>query len=203
MIITLLIIIIISSTLHEAMHAYVSLLLGDDTAHHAGRLSLNPLVHIDPIFSVALPLMLGLLGLPIIGAAKPVPFNPARLRRGNYDVALVAASGPLTNLVLALAVGLPLRFVAMPESLNQLAITWILVNLGFGIFNLLPIPPLDGSRVLYAFGPDFIRSWLRQAERSGIWLIFAIVIFFSGFLSQFIGTMISTIFQLITGFDII
>lgn len=171
--------ILVSITLHEAMHAYVSHWLGDDTAFHEGRLTLNPIAHIDPLTTIALPLFLAIVGLPPFGAAKPVPFNPFKIKWGEWGEALVGIAGPLTNLALAIVAGLVLRFADLTGMLENVFLVFATVNLAFFIFNLIPFPPLDGSRVLYAIAPDAIRSVMRMIEATGFMgiLIFMFLIF--------------------------
>ena len=179
-------------TLHEAMHAYVGYWLGDDTAKREGRLTLNPLKHIDPFLTIILPLGLALIGAPIFGGAKPVPFNPDRVRGGDWGAALVAIAGPLTNLVFAfVAFGIWVTVGAPPITAleGKILITAYMVNLGFFIFNSIPIPPLDGSRVLYALAPEFIRTGMRAIERYGIIFVFAIVLLFNSQIGTFIVTI--------------
>jgi Zn-dependent protease len=195
----LVIILLISSSLHEAMHAFTSYKLGDATAAQQGRLSFNPLKHIDPFLSIGLPLLLWISGLPIFGAAKPVLFNPYALRGGEKGAALVGASGPLTNLILAITVGVPLRFVDLPAFIDNILTLFVVINLGFFIFNSLPIPPLDGSRVAYAFVPERVQMFMKQIEQQGLILIFLFVMIFSSFLAGFTGRMVSLLFQIITG----
>jgi Zn-dependent protease len=145
-----LVVLIISVILHEVAHGYMANWLGDPTARLQGRLTLNPVSHIDPIGSVALPLLLLLVHSPmLIGYAKPVPYNPYNLR-GRYAEGLVAFAGPGTNIALALAFGLMVRFggAAMPLELLQAFVAIAYVNLLLALFNLIPIPPLDGSKVL-------------------------------------------------------
>jgi len=171
-------IILISMTLHEAMHAFVSYWLGDDTAKLQGRLTLNPIKHIDPFLTLLLPLMLIIVGLPPFGGAKPVPFNPDRVRGGEWGAALVALGGPLTNFVLAFiffGIGAILDLPAdnFAAILIDLAVK---INLGFFVFNLIPIPPLDGSRVIFALAPDFVRRGMMFIERYGIIVVFALVL---------------------------
>jgi Zn-dependent protease len=150
---------ILSLSVHEYAHAWSAWRLGDDTAARAGRLTLNPLVHLDPIGTVLLPL----LGIPF-GWAKPVPLSPARFRRGvrmSTGVALTAAAGPLANVVLAVACtvafGLLIRFqpqLAMPGSgTRELLLIMIQLNVALAVFNMIPIPPLDGSRVIDGLMP--------------------------------------------------
>jgi len=185
-------VILASMTLHEAMHGFIAFWLGDDTAKREGRLTLNPIKHLDPFLSLILPLGLFLVGAPVFGGAKPVPFNPDRVKGGEWGAALVAVAGPLTNLIIAfVAFGL-WAVLGTPSAASlggQILITTIQVNLGFFIFNMIPLPPLDGSRVIYAVAPEFVRTGMRAIERYGIIFVFAIVILFSGQ----IGTLIVTI----------
>lgn len=185
-------VILVSVTLHEAMHAYVSYWLGDDTAKAQGRLTLNPIAHIDPFLSLLLPLALALMGLPIFGGAKPVPFNPAMVRYGEFGAALVGVAGPLTNFLLAfLCFGaFAISGVGASSTVGQVLLLAVQVNLGFFIFNMIPIPPLDGSRVLYALAPDGARRVMEAIERYGVFLVFAIVLVASPLIGSFmLGAM--------------
>lgn len=180
--------ILISMTLHEAMHAFVSNWLGDDTAKAQGRLTLNPLAHIDIFTTLLLPLVLVLLGAPPFGAAKPVPFNPYRIRYGEYGAALVAAAGPLTNLLIAFLIGGLIRSFGFTtdHSLFLVLETVVAVNISFFIFNMIPFPPLDGSRLLYAFAPDFIRALMEKIEAMGFMaILFFMLIFYSFLITPF------------------
>lgn len=170
-------VVLFSMTFHEAMHAFVAYWLGDDTAKHQGRLTLNPVKHLDPFLSIILPIGLAIVGGPIFGGAKPVPFNPERVKGGEWGAALVAISGPLTNLLIAfLSFGVWV-VVGLPGGLaGQIFGAMVAVNLGFFIFNMLPIPPLDGSRVVYALAPEFIRRGMEAIERFGIVFVFLIVL---------------------------
>lgn len=182
--------ILFSMTLHEAMHGFVANWLGDDTARLQGRLTLNPIKHIDPFLTILLPVMLAIAGGPIFGGAKPVPFNPERVRYDEWGAALVALAGPLTNFILAF-IFYGVYILAQPDSGSiaaQILVTAVSVNLGFFIFNMIPIPPLDGSRVLYALAPDFVRRGMEIIEQFGIIFVFLFVIFASAFLSQFMQT---------------
>ncbi|HEY8999414.1 MAG TPA: site-2 protease family protein [Candidatus Saccharimonadales bacterium] len=170
---------IISMTLHEAMHGFVAHWLGDTTAADAGRLTLNPLRHIDTLTTLLLPLVLIILGLPPIFAAKPVPFNPARLKYDEYGAALVGAAGPLTNLVLAVFASLVLKAVGPESNIFTAVGLFLEVNVAFFVFNMIPIPPLDGSRVLYAFAPDFLREIMERIESAGLGIIFFFVAIFA------------------------
>lgn len=181
-IISILISILISMTLHEAMHAFMGYWLGDDTAYLQGRISLNPLMHIDIFATVLLPMVLILSGLPPFFAARPVPFNPNRVKFDEFGAALVGVIGPFTNLVLAVA-GAALIHGLAPilsvEILNFIAI-FVIVNVAFFVFNMIPFPPLDGSRLLYAFSPEPLRRAMERIESFGfVAIILFMVIFFS------------------------
>lgn len=180
-------VILFSMTLHEAMHAFAGYFLGDDTAKLQGRLTLNPIKHIDPFLTILLPLSLAVVGGPIFGGAKPVPFNPDRLRFDEWGAALVAVAGPLTNLLLAfLSFGVfVLAGGFVNELLGRILMTSVQVNLGFFIFNMIPLPPLDGSRVLYALAPEFVRRGMEAIEQIGIFFIFAIVLIASPVIGSF------------------
>ena len=178
-IVIIFIVVILSLTAHEAMHAFVSYWLGDDTAKLSGRLSLNPIKHIDPFLTIILPIMMALTGGPIFGGAKPVPINYNKIRWNEWGVALVALAGPLTNFIFAfLAYGV---WTLIGKDANSLIgvvfITITSVNLGFFVFNMIPIPPLDGSRFMYALAPDFIRRGMEYFERFGIMIVFIILLF--------------------------
>jgi Zn-dependent protease len=178
---------VVSITLHEMMHAYVGFKLGDTTAHEQGRISLNPLRHIDPFATVILPIItLVLFQAPIL-AAKPVPFNPDRVKFDEFGAALIAAAGPLTNLLLAVvgaAVGR--LFVVNIDVFNALTI-FVSLNIGLFVFNLIPIPPLDGSRVLYAFAPEPLQRLMAQVEQFGIFIVFGLILFFPPFVELLVN----------------
>lgn len=161
-------VLLVSATLHEMMHAYVALRLGDDLAHSRGRISFNPFVHIDPILTIGLPTLLLLLGQPPILAAKPVPINTSRLQGGENGMAVVGVSGPLTNLALAFLFGLVYKMIDPVGAVGDIVAMFILVNTSLFVFNMLPIPPLDGSRLLYAFAPEPVQKFMRQMESFGI-----------------------------------
>jgi Zn-dependent protease len=168
----------IAITIHEMMHAFTAHWLGDDTAHREGRITLNPLAHIDPLMTIALPAGLILLGLPPILAAKPVPFNPDRVRFDEFGAALVGLAGPVTNLVLAvLSAGiLGLLQPDFGTLTREFLLLFLQLNIGLFVFNMLPIPPLDGSRVLYAFAPEPVQRFMVQLEQYGI--VFTLVLLF-------------------------
>ena len=201
--IIVLVTILLSMTLHEAMHAFMGYFLGDDTAKSQGRLSLNPIKHIDPIMTIALPLFLAVMGGPIFGGAKPVPFNPHKVRYGEWGAALVAIAGPLTNLLIAFVVfgvgvlsGVITSAGVEATLAGQIVITAVSVNLGFFVFNMLPIPPLDGSRVLYALAPDPVKAGMEYIERYGIFLVFGLVLIGASVLGQIMAGGINGILQL-------
>lgn len=185
-------VILISMTLHEAMHAFVGYWLGDDTAKAQGRLSLNPIKHIDPFLTLLLPIMLALIGAPIFGGAKPVPFNPNNIRWGEWGAALIAVAGPLTNLFIAFIVFGIFAVIGAPATGlgAQILTTAVVVNLGFFVFNIIPLPPLDGSRVLYALAPEFVRRGMEAIERFGIVFIFLIVMLASSSIGTFMVVVI-------------
>ena len=184
-------VILFSMTLHEAMHGFVANWLGDDTAKLHGRLTLNPIKHIDPFLTILLPIMLALIpGAPIFGGAKPVPFNPNRVKYDEWGAALVAIAGPLTNLLLAF-VFFGVYALVQPAAnalATQILFMAVSINLGFFIFNMIPIPPLDGSRVVYALAPEFVRRIMEFIEQYGIFLVFIIVIMASSVIGQIMLT---------------
>lgn len=194
-IVTVLAVILVSMMLHELAHGYVALRLGDETARLSGRLSFNPLKHIDPVMTIMLPLLIvitnGISGthMPIFGGAKPVPFNPANVKGDEWGIAAVALSGPLTNFLIALVCYaiLALTGVSYGGVVGTALATTIAVNLGFFVFNMIPIPPLDGSRFLYALAPDFVRVIMDKIERFGAFFVLVIVMM----LNQFVMTYMS------------
>lgn len=168
---------VIAISIHEMMHALTALWLGDDTASDHGRITLNPLAHIDPLTTILLPVVLVAFGLPPILAAKPVPFNPDRVRFEEFGAALVGVAGPLTNLALAVIAALTLGFL-QPDfgSLTRdFLLMFTQLNVALFVFNMLPIPPLDGSRVLYAFAPEPVQRVMAQIEQFGLIAILAIL----------------------------
>ncbi len=193
--------VLISMTMHEAMHAFTSNWLGDDTAARLGRLTLNPLKHIDPFSTVALPIILYMINLPPFGAAKPVPFNSTRVRYGDFGAALVGLAGPLTNLVLAIVAGLWVRLVIGLDSgiVTETLVLFMVVNLSFFVFNMIPFPPLDGSRVLYAFAPDAVRDIMNRIEAGGLYSIGIFVFLAYGFIGSAVGKLVADISELILG----
>lgn len=191
-----LIVLIFSIMIHEIAHGAMALRLGDDTAQKLGRLTLNPLKHIDPVGSIILPAILLLFQSPfLIGWAKPVPYDPRRLRDPKTGAALIALAGPTSNITIAIFFGLLLRLSIMPVASVTLIALIVYLNLLLAIFNLIPIPPLDGSKLLFYFLPQDYRL---QAILETYGPILLLIFVFGGFL-QFIIPIIQFLFQLIVG----
>jgi Zn-dependent protease len=192
------IVLVVSITLHEAMHAFTSHWLGDDTAEREGRISLNPIRHIDPYMTLLLPLItLVLFQVPLL-AAKPVPFNPNRVRFEEFGAALVGVVGPLTNLLLAIfgAGILNLFGGGLGFELDRIVSIFVLINVGLFVFNMIPIPPLDGSRLLYAFAPEPVQRFMASLEQFGIFIIFGLILAVPGF-SQLLFELNSRVLNLL------
>lgn len=195
-------ILLMSVVIHEVSHGYAALMLGDRTAQYAGRLTLNPLKHLDPFGSVLLPLMLVLLRSPFLfGYAKPVPYNPYNLTIPHWGPAIVAAAGPLANIAVAFVFGMIVRFLPLIDAAGELAALGavatliVSVNLLLALFNLIPIPPLDGSGILFALLP-WRYAWVQDIlTRYG----FFILIFFILFFSHILSTPLSFFCHLFTG----
>jgi Zn-dependent protease len=181
---------IISITLHELMHALVGLWLGDPTAKYEGRISLNPINHIDPVLTLALPLLLALLGLPIFAVAKPVQINSRRLKFDEWGMALVAAAGPLTNLAIAVISAMLLNSLNWSGFGGKFLFGMVEINVGLFIFNSIPWPPLDGSRILYALAPPSAQEFMMRVEQAGFTGLILFMFFFSYVLSSPINTLI-------------
>jgi Zn-dependent protease len=196
---------LIAIPFHEAMHGLAARLLGDDTADDEGRITLNPFRHVDIFLTILLPAVMILLSLPPIFAAKPVPFDPSRVRYGDFGAALVGLAGPFSNLALAvvgalIARGLGVDMQAVSsgalDGLQYALVIFIIINISLFVFNMLPIPPLDGSRLVYAFAPEPVQRIMAQLESMGLVVVLGIFLL----LSSYIGPIISTISEAISTF---
>ena len=198
-------VVLVSMILHELMHGATAYWLGDDTAKANGRLSLNPLKHLDPFMSVLLPMLLAISGGPIFGGAKPVPIDGRRLKWREWGMALVAIAGPVTNFLIALVAFLVGHFTGLLYTGGYgglICARFVLVNLGFMVFNLIPIPPLDGSRVLYALAPESVQRVMMNMERYGIMIVLILVMVFGGVFTNIMqGAILGILrfFELIVG----
>jgi Zn-dependent protease len=171
---------ILGLAMHEFAHALMAHYLGDMTAKEQGRLTLNPFAHISVFTTLLLPIFLAIAHLPVFAAAKPVPFNPWALRGGRWGAAAVAAAGPFTNLAMALICSIWLHVVAGNSPLAFTVLGSIIqVNVGLFIFNMIPIPPLDGSRILYAAAVAGLRDVMDRIEQGGLAVIFIMVLVLS------------------------
>ena len=172
-----------SVVVHEVAHGYTAYLLGDNTAKNSGRLTLNPLKHLDPFGSVILPLLLVFMNAGfVIGWARPVPYNPNNLRDIKKGTFLVSIAGILANLVLVVFFGLLIRFAPMlgiplDSPFYKITSIIVLLNLVLALFNLIPIPPLDGSKILFSFLPIKYRNIENLLEKWGMFLLLLFIIF--------------------------
>lgn len=193
-----LLVLILSVTIHEVAHGYAALYLGDPTARNAGRLTLNPIKHIDPVGSIIVPLLTSMAGV-TFGWAKPVPINPYNLKMGKWGPAIVAAVGPLSNLFLALVFSLVLKmdFLMSAGALaeRQFFLGIVVVNVVLFAVNIIPIPPIDGSRILEAIMYPRWHHIYRVLEENQ--LIILLVLIVTGF--PFLGYVIAPILSLLLG----
>jgi len=188
-------VLIFSLTVHEAAHAWSASRLGDDTARRLGRVSLNPVVHVDPIGTLLLPLVAIIGNLPIIGWAKPTPVNPRNLRHPRRDNVLVTVAGPASNLMIAVVAAMALRLIPAADPsvegmdvsspLILLAIQLVDINLLLALFNMIPVPPLDGGRVMAGLLPPALAIRYNQLGRYGFIIIYALML--TGALGALIG----------------
>lgn len=187
-------VLVFSAIVHEVMHGVVAEYFGDDTARRAGRITLNPLPHIDPIWSVALPLLLLLSGSPIVfGAAKPVPVDFANFRKRRLGMAAVSLAGPFSNFALAVIGALILKFGLAVGFAYPVILKFTIINIVLGVFNLLPIPPLDGSKVLASLGGRAWSDSILAMDRLGILLVLVFLMF--GWLDKILFPVIQVFFQ--------
>lgn len=198
-ILILLIILIFSAIVHEVSHGLAAEKFGDDTARDAGRITLNPIPHIDPYGSILLPALLLFLNSPIVfGAAKPVPVNFNNLRPQRLGMAIVSLAGPLSNFVLAILAAVIIKLGLSNDIANPILYQVILINLVLGTFNLVPIPPLDGSKVIAAFLPEEWMEKILSLERFGFILV--IVFLLLGWLERILYPVL-TLFSRIFGLN--
>jgi Zn-dependent protease len=195
------IVLVFSVVIHEVAHGYAALVQGDKTAQMLGRLTLNPLKHIDPIGSIVVPIITTLAGISF-GWAKPVPFNMAFVRNKRWGEALIAAAGPASNLAIAFVLSVVVRLIVVFDiggmestPILQLFIVAIIVNISLAVFNLIPIPPLDGSKILSAFLPARLYGMRRVMER--YWIVLFLFILFFGW--AFISPLIRGLLTLFVG----
>lgn len=195
----IIIILVMSVVIHEVSHGYAALALGDSTAKYQGRLTLNPLAHLDPVGSFVVPLIGYFAGGFIVGWAKPVPFNPYNLKNQKWGEAIVAIAGPLANVALAIIFALLIRIMSayglITPAFLSLASFVVIINITLAVFNLVPIPPLDGSKILFAILPYKWRAIRESFEKYGLILI----LIFIFFLWQVISPVVGRLFTLLVG----
>jgi len=201
---------VVAVILHEVSHGLVALWFGDRTAKEAGRLTLNPVPHIDPFGSIVLPAIGAIVGLPVLAWAKPVPVNPTRLHHPRRDMVFVSLAGPTTNFLLMLFAALGARALFDPSALPpnatmtdlplsvQILFLFALVNLFLGLFNLLPIPPLDGSALIERVLPE---PWLPQWYRFRPYgfLVLFLLVFSTGVITTFLTPFENALFHFVFG----
>ena len=200
---------LIAVILHEVAHAWVADKLGDPTSRLLGRISLNPIVHIDPVMTILVPGFLILTGAPFIfGGAKPVPINPLRFADPRRGMAMVALAGPLTNFTLAALISpfikilssSPELFVAYPRTMDivgAILVQSVVINVVLGVFNLIPIPPLDGGRIVVGYLPDELAATYSKIEPYGFLII--ILMLSSGMISTILGPSVNTLLKFFLG----
>ena len=203
----LLIVLITSLSVHEAAHAFAADRLGDSTARQLGRLSLNPAVHIDPIGTLLFPLIAFLTNVPLIGWAKPVPVNQRFLKHPQRDFALIAAAGPASNLVMAAIGAVALSAArgaagpgdiaagAVMRPLSQLLLVFTYVNVLLAVFNMIPVPPLDGGNVLIGLLPANSARLIERLRPYGILILYALML--TGVLSYLLGPVATYLLYLL------
>jgi len=186
----------IAVTVHEFAHGLTAYKLGDSTARLSGRLTLNPLAHIDPFWTVLLPLVLFITtnGSFVFGAAKPVPINYLALRNPKKDIIWIGLSGPFANLILAFIISGVLKFVPLSGILAYLLFKLLTINVVLGIFNLIPVPPLDGSRVLMGLLPEDLSRQYVKLERYGFIILFVFI--WLGFFDRILWPLVNSVIRI-------
>ncbi len=195
-------VLIMSVIAHEVSHGYAANALGDPTARLAGRLTLNPFSHLDVVGSFVVPVLTFFLGGFIFGWAKPVPFNPYNMKNPNRDGALVAAAGPFANIIIAFVFVALIRFsstLGLPDSFVEIASIAAFLNLILAAFNLVPVPPLDGSKILFAVLPYQLQFIQEILERYWFVALFILILF----LWRFFLPLVLYLFQFLTGVPLI
>lgn len=195
-------ILIMSVVIHEVSHGFMAEYFGDKTARFAGRLTLNPLAHLDLFGSVILPILLVISHSPFLfGWAKPVPYNPDNLTNKKSGTMWVALAGILANFSIAIIFGIVIRLTAgmtMPPGFYFITSIIVIVNLALALFNLIPIPPLDGSKILFSFLPYSFYKFIRVYEQYSLILLLIFIVFFSDYLAP----ILAYLFQMLTGLAI-
>ena len=193
------VILIMSIVIHEVSHGFMAEYFGDDTARNAGRLTLNPLPHIDLVGSILLPTLLVISHAGFMfGWAKPVPYNPNNLSNKKWGTIAVASAGILANFLIAVIFGIIIRLssgIVLQPGFYFITSAIVIVNLALGVFNLVPIPPLDGSKILFSFLPESAFSFIISYEQYGFVLLLIFIFFFSDYLYP----ILAFLFHLITG----
>jgi len=195
-------ILIMSVVIHEVSHGFMAEYFGDKTARYAGRLTMNPIKHIDLFGSIILPGLLVITNAPfLLGWAKPVPYNPNNLSNLKWGTVAVASAGILANVFIAIIFGTLIRFsfvLGLPSEFNTIASTIVIMNLALALFNLVPIPPLDGSKILFSFLPRSFAPLMALLEQYAFIFIIIFIVYFS----KFLAPVLFYSFRLLTGFEL-
>jgi Zn-dependent protease len=205
-ILIVLVVLIASLSVHEAAHAFAADRLGDPTARHLGRLSINPAVHVDPIGTLLFPIIAFVTGVPLIGWAKPVPVDPRYLKHPKRDFALIAAAGPASNLIMATVGAIALAVIpgAAPGDIAARAITgplfqilnlFVYVNVLLAVFNMIPVPPLDGGNVLLGVAPEPVARIIERLRPYGFLILYALML--TGVLGTLLGPVANYLLYLL------
>ncbi len=193
------VVLVMSIVIHEVSHGFMAEYFGDKTARFAGRLTLNPIKHLDLFGSVLLPVFLVFTHSPFLfGWAKPVPYNPENLSNKKWGTVAVASAGVLSNFLIAIIFGVIIRLshgMTLPEGFYFITSIIVLVNLALGIFNLVPIPPLDGSKILFSLLPQSASTYISQIEQYSLFLLIIFIVFFSNYLYP----ILTFLFSFLTG----